>query len=292
MRAMDYRGRFAPSPTGDLHGGSLVAALGSWLRARQAGGRWLVRMDDLDPPREVPGAAASILATLRAFGLEPDEPVLFQSRRDDAYREAFEHLRERGDLFPCWCSRNDLAAHEDGLHRDGKCVSAPREDRPPAWRLRVPDRDIGFEDRLQGPQVQNLRRDVGDFVIRRGDGIWSYHLACVVDDAFQGISEVVRGRDLLDSTPRQVYLQQRLDLPTPAYLHLPLALRADAGKLSKSTRDLPLDPTRPLPDLRRALRILGIGGAGASEVQTLLQSAIDAFDPACIRPRDQAVWTF
>jgi glutamyl-Q tRNA(Asp) synthetase len=254
---MTYRGRFAPSPTGPLHFGSLVAAVGSWLCARQAGGRWLVRMEDIDPPREVPGSARTILDALPAFALTPDEPVLFQSQRRAAYDAAFEQLRAAGHVFPCWCSRSDLAA-AGGLHRDGHCVAPPADDRPPAWRLRVPDVDIAFDDALQGPQRQNLREAAGDFVIRRVEGFYAYQLACVVDDAFQGITEVVRGVDLLDSTPRQIHLQRLLDLPTPGYLHLPLALDDEGRKLSKSSGAQAIDPADPLPSLRRALAFLGL----------------------------------
>ena len=287
---MDYRGRFAPSPTGDLHGGSLVAALGSWLRARQAGGRWLVRMDDLDPPREVPGSAEAILAALEDFGLVPDEPVLYQSQRHAAYAAAFERLKSQGEVFACWCSRNDLAAL-GGIHRSGRCVTPPQDDRPPAWRVRVPSGMIRFDDVLQGPQRQDLATEVGDFVLRRADDCWSYHLACVIDDAFQGVTEVVRGRDLLDSTPRQIFLQQRLGLSTPAYLHLPLALRADAsGKLSKSTRDLPLDHVNPQADLRRALQLLAIDAIPGDDVESLLQAAVGHFDPHRIAYRQQVPW--
>ncbi|WP_017460952.1 tRNA glutamyl-Q(34) synthetase GluQRS [Dyella ginsengisoli] len=254
---MTYRGRFAPSPTGPLHFGSLVAAVGSWLCARQAGGQWLVRMEDIDPPREVPGAARDILATLPAFGLVADGPVLYQSARRAAYDAAFEKLRAEGHVFPCWCSRTDLAAR-GGLHRDGLCVAPPSDDRPPAWRLRAPDEDIAFTDGLQGTQRQNLRETAGDFVIRRVEGYYAYQLACVVDDAFQGITEVVRGTDLLDSTPRQIYLQRLLGLPTPAYLHLPLARDAQGRKLSKSAGAGALDPAEPMPALRRALAFLGL----------------------------------
>lgn len=254
---MSYRGRFAPSPTGPLHLGSLVAALGSWLRARQAGGAWLVRMEDLDPPREVPGAVQGILSALPAFGLEPAGPVLFQSTRHGAYRAAFEHLRETRRIFPCWCSRSDLA-DTGGIHRDGRCVAAPATDRPPAWRLRVPDLEVAFTDGLAGPQRQNLRDEAGDFVIWRVEDIPAYQLACVVDDAFQGMTEVVRGMDLLDSTPRQIYLQQCLGLSTPRYLHLPL-VRDDSGrKLSKSTGALAIDPRDPLPAVWHALDFLGL----------------------------------
>ncbi len=278
---MDYRGRFAPSPTGLLHLGSLVAALASWLCARHAGGQWLVRMEDLDPPREVAGSAAAILDALPAFGLVADAPVLFQSRRGPAYDAAFEQLRQAGRLFPCWCSRSELAA-QGGFHHDA-CV-APRDPaREPAWRLRVPDIEIRFEDALQGPQRQNLRESVGDFVIRRVDGLYSYQLACVVDDAFQGITEVVRGSDLLDSTARQILLQQWLTLPTPAYRHLPLALDVDGRKLSKSSRAMPVDPADPLPALRQALAFLAVPvSARTTSVQALLADALKHFEPSAM----------
>ncbi|MGA0585692.1 tRNA glutamyl-Q(34) synthetase GluQRS [Dyella sp. KRB-257] len=285
---MTYRGRFAPSPTGSLHFGSLVAAVGSWLCARHAGGRWLLRMEDIDPPREVPGSAASILAALPAFGLVADEPVLFQSQRRAAHDAAFEQLRAGGHLFACWCSRNDLAA-AGGLHRDGACVSPADPQRAPAWRLRVPDIEIGFDDALQGPQRQNLRETVGDFVIRRADGLYSYQLACVVDDAYQGITEVVRGADLLDSTPRQIHLQRCLRLPTPRYLHLPLVLDAEGRKLSKSNQATAVDPTDPLPSLRCALDFLGVpADAPAATAAELLAATSMRFDPGLLRRRSNA----
>jgi len=277
---MIYRGRFAPSPTGLLHFGSLVAAVGSWLCARHAGGRWLLRVEDIDPPREVPGSAQAILAALPAFGLVADAPALFQSERGDAYDAAFERLRAADLVFPCWCSRAQLAA-AGGLHRDGRCTAAPDADRPPAWRMRVPDVTIAFDDRLQGPQRQNLRDEAGDFVIRRVEGCYAYQLACVVDDAFQGITEVVRGNDLLDSTPRQIWLQRCLGLPTPAYRHLPLVLDAQGRKLSKSGQAHPVDPAEPLPALRRALAFLDVQTAtGADSPEALLESALERFDPA------------
>jgi glutamyl-Q tRNA(Asp) synthetase len=277
---MSYRGRFAPSPTGQLHFGSLVAAVGSWLCARHAGGQWLVRMEDIDPPREVVGSAQDILAALPAFGLHADAPVLFQSQRLDAYAAAFEQLRETDLVFPCWCSRAQLAAN-DGMHRDGHCVAKIDPSREPAWRLRVPDVTIEFEDALQGPQRQNLRDSVGDFVIKRVEGYYPYQLACVVDDAFQGITDVVRGNDLLDSTPRQIWLQRCLGLPTPRYLHLPLALDANGAKLSKSEQAHPVDPTTPLPALRRALSFLDMPMANAGHnVTELLMQAQAHFDPS------------
>ena len=279
---MTYRGRFAPSPTGQLHFGSLVAAVGSWLYARHADGQWLVRMEDIDPPREVAGAAAGILAALPAFGLLADAPPLFQSQRIAAYDVAFEQLRVAGQLFPCWCSRSELAAG-GGLHRDGQCIAAADPERPPAWRLRVPDVEVDFDDALRGPQHENLRESVGDFVIRRAEGFYSYQLACVVDDAFQGVTEVVRGSDLLDSTARQIWLQRCLGLPTPAYRHLPLVMGADGRKLSKSEQASPVDPANPLPALRQALTFLSVPTlAAATDVQNLLAHALANFDPALL----------
>ena len=271
------RGRFAPSPTGDLHAGSLLAGLGSWLYARGGGGEWLVRIEDVDRPREVPGAANRQLAALRACGLVPDGPVLRQSDRGDAYRAALERLLDQGDAFHCHCSRADLAA-TGGVHL--RCVARRR--RPdPAVRFRVaPGTRIGFQDGIQGWYRQDLSREVGDFVLLRADGCWAYQLAVVVDDAAQGITEVVRGADLLDSTPRQILLQRALGLPTPGYLHLPLLRGRDGRKLSKSDADLPLDPGDPLPSLRLAWQRLGQAplalppGAG---VEAFLQAAVAQF---------------
>lgn len=277
---MTYRGRFAPSPTGQLHFGSLVAAVGSWLCARHAGGAWLLRMEDIDPPREVAGAAADILATLPAFGLVADEPPLFQSRQMAAYDAAFEQLRSADLVFPCSCSRSQLAA-SGGIHRDGQCIATGEPDRAPAWRLRVPDVEVTFDDALQGPQRENLRETVGDFVIRRADGHYSYQLACVADDAFQGITDVVRGQDLLDSTARQIWLQRCLDLPMPTYRHLPLVLDGSGNKLSKSTHALPVDPREPTPTLRRALAFLHQPlPSSVTGVEGLLAHALADFDPA------------
>jgi len=276
---MNYRGRFAPSPTGLLHAGSLVAAVGSWLCARRAGGQWLVRMEDIDPPREVPGSAAAILSALPGFGMVADEPVIYQSSRIAAYDAAFAQLRQAGLVFPCWCSRSDLAA-AGGIHRDGYCIAAPDPGRAPAWRIRTPDETIAFIDALQGPQQQQLREAVGDFVIRRVEGFYSYQLACVVDDAWQGITQVVRGSDLLDSTPRQIWLQRCLGLPTPQYLHLPLVLDSEGRKLSKSERSQEVDPSDPMPALRRALSFLGIApDETAVHPSELLNAVLRHFDP-------------
>src|SRR5690606_26645304 len=218
-----YRGRFAPSPTGPLHAGSLLAAFGSWLLARAAGGQWLVRIEDVDRPREVPGAAAAQLATLSAFGLESDLPVVRQSEREPLYRAPLQRLLEAGLPCPCSCSRSDLAA-AGRVHR--RCVAAtPRP--PPAVRPRAADHSpAAADDGLQGPRPPDVDREVGDFVLLRADGFWAYQLAVVVDGAEQGVTDVVRGADLLDSTPRQVLLQRALGLPTPRYLHLPLLLDA------------------------------------------------------------------
>jgi glutamyl-Q tRNA(Asp) synthetase len=238
-----YRGRFAPSPSGTLHFGSLVAAVGSFLEARTHGGEWLVRIEDLDPPRCRPGAADGILHSLERLGLTWDGSVLYQSTRSDAYLGAFEQLRAAGRLRPCRCSRAQLAALPrnrsrspgEELTHPPECVAgSQRAATTPAWRFRAADLDIEFVDRVQGPQIQNAARAGGDFVVRRRDGVFAYQLAVVVDDAAQGITDVVRGADLLESTVRQILLQQALQLPLMTYMHLPLAVDASGAKLSKS----------------------------------------------------------
>lgn len=238
-----YRGRFAPSPSGPLHFGSLVAAVGSFLEARTRRGAWLLRIEDLDPPRERSGAADDIRAGLERLGLEWDGPVLRQSRRTDAYIEALARLRADGRLRACHCSRAALAAlPENRARRPGdefvhppECLSSSGADGlSPAWRFRAPDRDIQFVDRVQGLQVQNAARTGGDFVVRRRDGLFAYQLAVVVDDHAQGVTDVVRGADLLASTSRQILLQEALGLPRLSYMHLPLAVDRAGVKLSKS----------------------------------------------------------
>lgn len=282
------RGRFAPSPTGDLHAGSLLAALGSWLFARRAGAEWLVRIEDLDPPREVPGAAGRQLAALHAFGLHPDGDVVRQSGRGAFYQAALDRLLATGQAFVCHCSRSDLAA-TGGVHRH--CVAtAPRPD--PAVRLRVPDGTVaGFDDGLHGRIEQDVAAVAGDFVLRRADGLWAYQLAVVVDDAAQGITDIVRGADLLDSTPRQIVLQRALGLPLPKYAHLPVVLDPAGRKLSKSSAALPVDPADPVPALRRAWSALGQRAealAGARDPSSLLEAALAAFEPARIPRRPLA----
>lgn len=277
-----YRGRFAPSPTGPLHFGSLLAAFGSWLLARHAGGEWLVRIEDLDPPREVAGVADAQLHALAAFGLHSDGPVLRQSERGELYQAALDRLLASGDAFACHCSRSDLTG-DGGIHR--RCVPGSLRDAP-AIRLRVPAAtELTFDDAIQGRVRQDVSREVGDFVLKRADGYWAYQLAVVVDDAEQGITDVARGADLLDSTPRQILLQHALGLPTPRYAHLPLVVDAHGRKLSKSLAALPVDPAAPLPALHAAWRALGqMPGtlAGSGSVVQLLAAACDAFDPALI----------
>ncbi|MCL1633935.1 tRNA glutamyl-Q(34) synthetase GluQRS [Luteimonas sp. SX5] len=277
--AQTYRGRFAPSPTGPLHFGSLLAAFGSWLAARHAGGEWLIRIEDLDPPREAPGAAERQMHTLQAFGLASDAPALKQSERGAHYQAALDRLLASGAAFVCHCSRSDLA-DEGGVHR--ACVAAsPRPD--PAIRFRVPaGTRVSFEDSLQGRFDQDVAADVGDFVLRRTDGLWAYQLAVVVDDAAQGITDVVRGADLLDSTPRQILLQRALDLPTPRYAHLPLVVDAGGRKLSKSLAALPVDPADPLPAMHAVWRALGQAPltAGTGSVAAMLEAMHRSFDPA------------
>jgi glutamyl-Q tRNA(Asp) synthetase len=257
-----YDGRFAPSPTGPLHFGSLVAAVGSFLEARCREGRWLVRMEDLDAPRTVAGAADHILRTLDAYGLQWDGEVMYQSRRTDAYRVAFEQLKQQGALYTCACSRREIADSalpgSDGPVYPGTCrggIAAGRVGR--AWRVRVAETPVAFDDGVQGRVVSNLADDVGDFVVRRADDLYAYQLAVVVDDAHQGITDVVRGADLLASTARQVHLQRLLGLSTPRYVHLPVATTARGEKLSKQVGAPAIEPARAVESLCDALEFLG-----------------------------------
>ncbi len=256
-------GRFAPSPTGPLHAGSLVAAMASRLDVLARGGRWLVRIEDVDRPRTVPGAAEDILDTLAAFGFRWDGDVVRQSERDAWYRTAFERLVADGWAYPCGCSRREVEEaglaprNGEGPIYPGTCrAGLPAGRTARAWRVRVPDRLITFDDRAAGPVSQNLARDVGDFVIRRADGLWAYQLAVVVDDGVQGVTDVVRGADLIDSTPRQRWLQSLLGYQPPRTLHVPLVVDAQGAKLSKQDRARPLDRSDPLPALREAAKHL------------------------------------
>ena len=273
-----YTGRFAPSPTGPLHIGSVIAALASWLDARAARGRWLVRMEDLDLPRVMPGAADAILDALARLGLNWDGEVVYQSERQPLYRRALERLATH--TYWCGCSRREIADSSLGLAVDGAPIypgtcRAGTSGAQRALRARVSGR-IGFEDRLQGPQAQLLERDIGDFVLYRADGLFAYQLAVVVDDAEQGITDVVRGADLLDSTPRQIYLQRLLGVPTPRYLHVPVAVDAAGEKLSKQTGAQRIEPS--MATIRRALRFLGQPEA------TSLDEAVRNWNPALISP--------
>lgn len=276
---MTYCGRFAPSPTGLLHAGSLVAALASWLDARAHGGRWLVRIEDVDGPRCPPGTDQLILGQLAALGLQPDEAPLWQSRRSSLYQAALERLIASGHAYGCACTRAQIAAAMGPRARHGERVypgtcRAGTGGRPTrAWRLRV-DGHIDWQDRRLGPQTQDLAREVGDYVLKRADGLWAYQLAVVVDDAEQGITDVVRGEDLADNTPRQMALQQALGLPTPRYLHTPLVMAADGHKLSKQNGAAALDLAAPSTRLREAAARLGlrVDGTGAS-VSELLAAA-------------------
>ncbi|HEY5898935.1 MAG TPA: tRNA glutamyl-Q(34) synthetase GluQRS [Burkholderiales bacterium] len=277
-----YTGRFAPSPTGPLHMGSLIAALASWLDARAAGGRWLVRIEDLDQPRCVAGAADDILRTLQRLGLTWDGDVTYQSARQGLYREALEKLR--GQTYWCGCTRREIADSSLGLAADGAHIypgtcreRPPREKR--ALRVKTSSEEIRWLDRVQGAQCQVLERDTGDFVLYRADGLFAYQLAVVVDDGAQGITDVVRGADLLDSTPRQIYLQKLLGLRTPRYLHVPVAVNATGEKLSKHSGALPIEPG--MQSLRKALAFL------AQPPAESLDEAVRQWRPALI-PRLRA----
>lgn len=282
-----YRGRFAPSPTGPLHLGSLVTALASWLDARAHGGDWLVRIEDIDYPRCVKGADFDILQTLERLGLRPDEAPEWQSRRESLYADALRRLDTSGQLYPCGCSRKEIAdslVHVRERHQTlgypGTCRNGLHGKLPRAWRVRVPDglaATICFDDRWQGRQCQDLETELGDFVLRRADGLWAYQLAVVVDDAAQGITHIVRGSDLLDSTPRQIHLQHLLGLPTPSYLHVPVVVNAEGEKLSKQSGAQAIDTAAPLAALRMAGAHLGIVN-GETDVPAWLATATDQWE--------------
>jgi len=239
--AMSYIGRFAPSPTGPLHFGSLLAAVASYLEAKTHEGTWLVRMEDLDKPREVTGAADDILKTLEAFGFEWDGDVMYQRERDAAYAEALNTLEGQSQIYPCTCTRKEIADSSTEMGIEGviypqTCLHQPiKQNHPIAWRVKTNNQVIRFNDAVQGIITQHLSKDAGDFVLKRADGLFAYQLAVVVDDATQGVTHVVRGADLLNSTPRQIHLQSLLGFDTPSYLHIPVAANAVGQKLSKQT---------------------------------------------------------
>jgi glutamyl-Q tRNA(Asp) synthetase len=338
---MSYRGRFAPSPTGPLHFGSLVGALASWLDARAHDGTWLVRIEDIDGPRTVPGAAEDILATLDQFGLRADEPPIWQSERTARYQQALDQLRGAGLTYPCGCTRKEISdsllnthARNTTLAYPGTCRNGLHGKPARAWRLRVPDGDDGknaggvstwdaasdigvgaaaktargtdldaagktaedaaattkqssatitFDDRWQGLQTQNLATEVGDFVLRRADDQWAYQLAVVVDDADAGITHIVRGADLLDSTARQIYLQRCLGAATPAYLHVPVVTNSEGEKLSKQTGATALATSHPLDALHAAARHLNLDVNLGGQTHTSLDAFYDAATKAWAR---------
>lgn len=254
-------GRFAPSPTGPLHFGSLVAALGSYLSARHQQGRWLLRIEDLDPPREIAGATEQILHTLDALGFEWDGSISYQSKRLDLYREAVYRLEQSGMTYHCTCSRRDISKAGlpglEGMRYPGTCRTAKHQVADASIRVITEDTEITFEDRIQGKQRQNLQRDIGDFIIQRRGGLSAYQMAVIVDDADQAITEVVRGSDLLGSTPRQIYLQKLLGLGQPIYMHLPIATDAAGKKLSKQTGAAEINTDKGSQALHSALKFLG-----------------------------------
>jgi len=258
-----YIGRFAPSPTGPLHFGSLVAAVASYCDARKNRGQWLLRMEDLDKPRTAKGAAEAILRNLEAFAFEWDGPVLYQSTRDRFYNEALEALKAKQLIYPCTCTRKEINDSStsfgiEGIIYPGTCLQHPiKPDAAIAWRIKTDAASIRFQDAIQGEVSQSLNTDIGDFILKRADGLFAYQLAVVVDDAAQGITHIVRGADLLDSTPRQIYLQKMLNFTTPCYAHVPVACNNAGEKLSKQTLASPLDIADTSLQLVRALDFLG-----------------------------------
>ncbi|MDH3354916.1 MAG: tRNA glutamyl-Q(34) synthetase GluQRS [Chromatiales bacterium] len=258
-----YRGRFAPSPTGPLHFGSLVSAVGSYLQARKQNGQWLLRIDDIDPPREQKGAVKHIIKTLDHYGFEWDEEILYQSQRYDFYQNALEQLVDKNHCFSCQCSRKNIQYHVEKLDANphiypGTCRNRPaKNSSTDAIRIKSIHQHIRFKDLLQGDQCVGLADEIGDFIIRRSDGLYAYQLATTVDDAEQAITEVVRGSDLLSSTPHQYYLQQLLGYSHPSYLHLPLVINIEGEKLSKQTFAKAIEPEDATTNLTLALQFLG-----------------------------------
>ena len=266
-----YRGRFAPSPTGPLHFGSLVAAVASYSQAKAMKGEWLLRIEDIDPPRNVPGAADSIIRTLEKFGFEWDGEIVYQQKRLEFYQSAIEQLQAEGLLYRCQCSRKDIAILSSSGRYPGTCRTLHLPASALAsWRILTEQSHIRFEDRIQGPQHVRLFEDIGDFVVKRADGVYSYQLAVAVDDVDQKISEVVRGYDLLDSTSRQLYLQQQLGYTSPVYAHHPIAVNAEGEKLSKQTYATALKTEQVQLQLWRALVFLGQAPPDALQHEPLM----------------------
>jgi glutamyl-Q tRNA(Asp) synthetase len=288
---MSYRGRFAPTPSGPLHFGSIIAASGSFLEARTRSGQWHVRIDDLDPPRVVAGATEDIVRCLQAFGFRWDDQIVKQSARGAAYRHAFERLLREGIAYPCACSRKEIAERgvmgAEGPIYPGTC----RNGMPPgasarAWRMRTTGVRVEFEDRVLGLQRRDLERESGDFVLLRADGVWSFHLASAVDDAQMGMTDIVRGADLLESSARQIHVLLALGEPVPTYAHLPIARDAAGEKLSKQTRAPAVDPARAGEVLVDALRFLGQpvpDGLSRADLHAVWQWALDNWDLRRVR---------
>jgi len=285
---MHYRGRFAPSPTGPLHFGSVAAALASYLDARHHQGEWLVRIDDLDKLRERPGSASQILTTLEHFGMQWDGDVVYQSQRLRLYQQALDELRDTGLIYGCNCSRKHIAkiatAGIEGFIYPGRCRDLSIcQSESHSLRLRTNNLDTHFDDRIQGAITQRIESEVGDFLIRRGDGIYAYQLAVAVDDHEQGITDIVRGDDLSFSTPRQIYLQQLLKLPHPTYAHFPLVMNADGSKLSKSSDAWPVDVKEPVTTLNHALSFFGQRQVLADSVEEFWPQAIRQWDIEAVK---------
>lgn len=286
MNSVPVIGRFAPSPTGDLHFGSLVSAVGSYLEAKQADGQWLIRVEDIDPPREIAGSAARIIDDLSRLGMQPDAPVLFQSSRFDAYQEAVDRLVDEGLAYPCACSRKDLPA--SGIY-PGTCREGIAKGREPrSVRLNVGADSCEFIDKIQGLVTESPAGISGDFVIRRADGLFAYQLAVVIDDHFQGISQVVRGADLLDSTSRQICLQKALGYNTPDYMHLPVALSPDGKKLGKRYKTDPVAQRNPVSIVTQALRFLGQEPPSHCSLESLWDWALQHWNSDLV-PRRKAI---
>jgi len=298
-----YTGRFAPSPSGPLHAGSLVAALASWLDARAHGGRWLLRIEDLDAPRTAPGADVEIGRQLAALGLVPDAPPVWQSQRGALYERALQRLRNAGLAYPCGCTRREIDTELAALGvpavrggeriYPGTCRNGLNGKAARAWRVRCGSDDapviIDWLDRRLGTQRQDVTHAVGDFVLQRADGPWAYQLAVVVDDAEQGVTDVVRGEDLADNTARQIHLQRLLGLPTPRYLHTPLVRDEHGEKLSKSNGARPVDVRQPLPALRAAALVLGLAVPDVAGVSHWLDRAVEAWRRRWLQGNGQGV---
>ncbi|MDO4936507.1 MAG: tRNA glutamyl-Q(34) synthetase GluQRS [Sutterellaceae bacterium] len=277
-----YVGRFAPSPTGPLHFGSLVCAMATYLDARAHAGTWLVRIEDIDPPRDVPGADVDILNTLAGFGMQSDKDVVWQSDRDALYEAALKTLQQNRAVYGCACSRSEIQAQNKRLGLPagvypGTCRAGTGDRAVRAWRFLTTDTPVEFTDRIQGRYCQNVEKEVGDFVVKRADGLWAYQLAVVVDDALQGITHVVRGADLLDNTPRQILLQKALGYPTPVYMHIPIVTDANGQKLSKQTKAKAVSCADPLPVLETAFEFLGFQKISAKSLDAFWMSAVNCW---------------